>query len=61
MRKTKHLSSFILFLVISTIFSFELEAQTLKATPEIDKKVEKFLSEKSGESYDMNLHSRDGK
>ncbi len=61
MRKTLHLTSYILFLVISTIFSLELEAQTLKATPEIDKKVEKFLSEQSGEWYDMNVPARDGK
>jgi predicted O-methyltransferase YrrM len=61
MRKTMQLSSFISFLVISAIFSLELEAQTLKATPEIDKKVEKFLAEQSGEWYDMNVPARDGK
>jgi caffeoyl-CoA O-methyltransferase len=60
MRKTMHLSSFISFLVISTLFSVELEAQTLKATPEIDKKVEKFLADQAG-WYDMNVPSQDGK
>ena len=53
--------SIIFFLVSTTLFSIELGAQTLKATPELDKRVEKFLSEQSGEWYDMNVPSRDGK
>ena len=60
MRKTMQFSSFISFLVISVIISVELEAQTLKATPEIDKKVEKFLAEQAG-WYDMNVPAQDGK
>ena len=50
----------VLFLVSITLFSLELGAQTLKATSEIDKKVEKFLAEQSG-WYDMNVPSQDGK
>jgi len=61
MKKTIRYCSVVLFLITITIFSLELEAQTLKATPEIDKKVEKFLSEQSGEWYDMNVPTRDGK
>ena len=40
--------------------SLELGAQTLKSTPELDKRVDKFLSEQSG-WYDMNVPSQDGK
>jgi caffeoyl-CoA O-methyltransferase len=61
MRKAKCYGFVVLFLIASGLVSIELEAQTLKATSEIDKKVEKFLSEQSGEWYDMNVPSKDGK
>ena len=60
MKKTMRFGLVVLFLVSITLFSLELGAQTLKATSEIDKKVEKFLAEQSG-WYDMNVPSQDGK
>jgi predicted O-methyltransferase YrrM len=37
-----------------------LQAQELKENPELDRKVEAFLAEMSGEWYDMNVPARDG-
>jgi len=59
MRKVSHVSSIVLLLIATTFISREIEAQTLKENPELDKKVEKFLS--SGRWYDMNVPTRDGK
>ena len=48
MKKALHLSSIILLLVATAFISREIEAQTLNENPELDKKVEKFLAERSG-------------
>jgi len=48
-------------LLIAAVSQGVTSAQALKENPELDKKVEKFLSEQSGEWYDMNVPTRDGK
>jgi predicted O-methyltransferase YrrM len=51
---------FILFLLIEILsFNLILSAQELKENPELDKRVKKFLSEHSGEWYDMNVPESD--
>jgi predicted O-methyltransferase YrrM len=61
MRKVLHLSSVILLLLATSFISGEIEAQTLIENPELDKKVEKFLAEHSGQWYNMNVPTQDGK
>jgi predicted O-methyltransferase YrrM len=51
----------IIFLVISgTINNHRLLAQEPKSNPVLDEKVRKFLSDRSGRWYDMNIPARDG-
>jgi len=47
-------------LIVITLHSGELYAQTLKDNPELDAKVEKFLAEHAGRWYNMNVPARDG-
>lgn len=61
MKKSLHVSSIILLLVATAFISREIKAQTLIENPELDKKVEKFLTEHSGQWYNMNVPARDGK
>jgi caffeoyl-CoA O-methyltransferase len=53
----RHISA---LLVISSLFSGVLTAQTLKEDPVLDEKVKKFLSDHTGQWYDMNVPSADG-
>jgi len=48
-------------LLIVSLYSGELKSQSLKINPELDKRVEKFLSEKSGRWHDLNVPESDGK
>lgn len=48
-------------LLIVSLSSGELKSQSLKINPELDKRVEKFLSEKSGRWHDLNVPESDGK
>jgi len=61
MKKAMHVSSTILLLIATALISQESEAQTLSENPELDKKVEKFLAEHSGQWYNRNVPARDGK
>jgi len=61
MRKVLPIGSIILLLVATTFVPREIEAQTLIENPELDQKVEKFLAEHSGQWYNMNVPTRDGK
>lgn len=47
-------------LVASSLFSGVLKAQNLKEDPILDEKVKKFLSDHTGQWYDMNVPSADG-
>lgn len=49
-----------LFLFVS-LYPGELKSQSLKINPELDKRVEKFLSEQSGRWHDLNVPESDGK
>lgn len=60
MTKTYRYGSVVLFALTTVIFSLDLGAQSQNSSSEIDKKVEKFLTEQSG-WYDMNVPSQDGK
>jgi predicted O-methyltransferase YrrM len=59
-RRIKHLVTFSWFLG-AILFSGVVYSQTLKENPELDQQVEKFLANQSGEWYDMNVPTRDGK
>ncbi len=61
MKKVWRFSSIVLLLFATVFLSREINAQTLIENPELDKKVEKFLSQKSGQWYDMNVPTIDGK
>ena len=47
-------------LITASLFNTPLTAQTLKENPVLDEKVKKFLSDHSGQWYDMNVPSVDG-
>ncbi len=47
-------------LVAFSLFTGVLNAQTLKEDPVLDEKVKKFLSDHTGQWYDMNVPSADG-
>jgi predicted O-methyltransferase YrrM len=49
-----------LFLIIS-LYPGELNSQSLKINPELDRRVEKFLAEQSGSWHDLNVPESDGK
>jgi len=61
MKHAQNLRTVLCLLFVFAVFQGVLSAQSLKENPELDKKVEKFLSEQSGEWYDMNVPTRDGK
>jgi len=61
MKNVLHVSSIVLLLLATSFISGEIEAQTLIENPELDKKVEKFLAEHSGQWYNMNVPAQDGK
>ena len=52
---------FYCLLLIVSIYPVELKSQSLKTNPELDKRVEKFLSEHSGSWHDLNVPESDGK
>ena len=52
---------FYCLLLIVSLYPGELKSQSLKINPELDKRVEKFLSEKSGRWHDLNVPESDGK
>jgi len=59
-RKTK-MELTIILLIVAFLSPGDLKAQSLKENPELDKKVENFLAGQSGEWYDMNVPTVDGK
>jgi len=61
MRKVLPIGSIVLLLLATAVVPRIIEAQTLIENPELDQKVEKFLSEHSGQWYNMNVPTRDGK
>lgn len=61
MKHARNFRTVFSLLFVIAVFQGVLSAQSLKENPELDKKVEKFLSEQSGEWYDMNVPTRDGK
>jgi caffeoyl-CoA O-methyltransferase len=63
MTRMKNLNIFrllISLLVVSSLFSGVSTAQSLKENPVLDEKVKKFLSDHTGQWYDMNVPSADG-
>ena len=56
-----HVNSIILLLLATAFIVPEIEAQNLHENPDLDRKVEKFLDGQSGQWYDMNVPSSDGK
>ena len=48
-------------LLTAAIIPEQVKAQSLNENPALDKKVEKFLSEHSGQWHDMNVPTTDGK
>lgn len=52
--------TFCLLIAVATI-PVQVKAQALKENPALDEKVKKFLSDHSGQWYDMNIPTADGK
>jgi len=61
MKKAAFFIAVVGLFLTTAVFQCEVSAQALKENPELDKKVESFLAEQSGEWYDMNVPTRDGK
>jgi len=61
MRNLSHIRSVLLLLAAVALFSMESDAQALIENPELDKKVEKFLADHSGQWYNLNVPPQDGK
>lgn len=61
MKQTKNFSLITGLLMISWIAAMDGCAQSQQTNAEIDRKVEKFLSERSGQWWDMNVPAADGK
>jgi caffeoyl-CoA O-methyltransferase len=61
MRTHKIFGSMSSLLILTTIISGHINAQVLKDSDELDKKVNKFLSDHSGYWHDMNVPASDGK
>lgn len=60
MKKYKNPGVIFCLLLAATLFPLHLKAQTLKENPALDIKVKKFLSDHSGQWYDMNVPISDG-
>ena len=59
--KVRILSVCILSILITlSMFPVSMKAQALKENPALDEKVKKFLSDHSGQWYDMNVPAADG-
>jgi predicted O-methyltransferase YrrM len=58
--KARHLSKTLLLIVLSCIVSLPLRSQTVKANPDLDERVRKYLAEHSRQWYDMNIPTVDG-
>lgn len=54
-------SSVLLLLIAAAILPLNLNGQELKENPELDKRVKKFLADKSGQWHDLNVPESDGK
>lgn len=60
--KTALNSKLTLLLLLATLLTtMNINAQTLREDPELDRKVEKFLAEHSGRWYNMNVPTQDGR
>jgi predicted O-methyltransferase YrrM len=60
--KTKGIKIAVLcVLIVATIFLGQTKAQSLKDNPALDERVKKFLSEQSGQWYDLNVPEVDGR
>jgi len=60
MKTTMKFNLVLCLLLAASFTSGELNAQTLKENPDLDKKVEKFLEEHAGQWYNMNVPTLDG-
>ena len=60
MKTVKFLCIIICVLILGAIKSGQLRAQDLKNNPSLDQRVEKFLTDHSGQWRDMNISSYDG-
>lgn len=60
MNTNKLLKEVICVLVIIAILPGQISGQSLKENPALDEKVRKFLFDRSGRWYDMNIPARDG-
>lgn len=60
MKTNKLLKVVICMLVIAAILPSQISGQSLNENPALDEKVRKFLSDRSGRWYDMNIPARDG-
>lgn len=58
--KNRFITATIILAAVSIISFSKADAQTIKENPELDARVKKFLSDHSGEWYDMNVPSIDG-
>jgi len=60
MKTTMKINLVLCLLIAASLTSGELNAQTLKENPELDKKVEKFLEDHAGQWYNLNVPTQDG-
>ena len=58
--KNRFITAFFILTVVSVISFLKADGQAIKENPELDAKVKRFLSDHSGEWYDMNVPSVDG-
>ena len=58
--KRRKIFVFIFCFLIAALLNVQIEAQSMKENPELDAKVKKFLSDNSGQWYDLNIPVSDG-
>ena len=60
MKTTMKFNLVLCLLLAASLTSGDLNAQSLKENPDLDKKVEKFLEEHAGQWYNLNVPTQDG-
>jgi len=60
MKPIRLFASIILLVIAGAINSHRVQAQDAESNPALDEKVRKFLTDRSGQWYDMNIPARDG-